>query len=75
MRSDFGSNVYYILSSCPNYDITNFSKSDFPYHPIGANELWRVNVIKELLNVKYGCLKLDCGPNDVNDMILHLTCN
>ena len=75
VRSDFGSNVYYILSSCPNYDITNFSKSDFPYHPISTNELWRVNVIKELLNVKYGCLKLDCGPNDVNDMILHLTCN
>ena len=75
VRSDFGSNVQYLLSQCPNRDISHFNKRDFPYHPINNNNIWRVDLIKELMKVKYNTLSLDYSVLDVNNMILFLTCN
>ena len=75
VRSDFGSNISHILSKCHNNDILNFDKLDFSYHPIANDDVWRVNVIKELMTVKYNFLNLEYDSNDINSMILMLTCN
>ena len=75
VRSDFGSNISHILSKCPNNDISNFNKRDFSYQSITNDDLWRVNVIKELMTVKYNYLNLEYDSIDINTMILMLTCN
>ena len=75
VRSDFGSNYQIISSKCPNNDISNFNKCDFAYHPIANDDLWRVDVIKELMTVKYNYLNLEYDSNDIDTMIFMLTCN
>ena len=75
VRSDFGSNVHYMLLNCAANDISNFNKNDFPYRSINNDDIWRVSVIKELMSVKYSSLNLDYSIADLNNMILMLTCN
>ena len=75
VRSDFGSNVHNILTNCPDNDITNFDKRDFTYEDISNDDAWRVNVIKELMSVKYNHLNLDYDNTDVINMIILLTCH
>ena len=74
VRSDFGSNLNYIVNNCPDNDICNFNVQDFTYHPINNDDVWRVNFIKELMTIKYNYLELDYDAIDINSMILLLTC-
>ena len=78
MRSVTGSNLrnILILTNTANVDDLHPGLvNDIKYHTVEENQMWRIELIRELLDIKYGILCLPEGwSEDALEEILMDTC-
>ena len=71
-----GSNLRNIMLIANKNDINDLDPSDttdIQYYPVSENDEWKVNVVKELTDVKFGLLNLDnFSMKDVREMLDHI---
>ena len=75
MRSTFGMNVYNMCKINNTNDPLTLARNTVEYQPIIDCDLWKVDILKELLNVRKGVLSLDISVTDLNDMIYYISCS
>ena len=68
-RSTFGANILNLCLSNKNMNPLQLSRNNINYSVVPVNELWRVNLIKEILQIFSNNLELDYNTNDLT-MIL-----
>ena len=75
MRSTFGMNVYNMCKINNTNDPLTLARNTVEYQPIIDCDLWKVHILKELLDVRKGVLCLDFSVTDLNDMIYYISCS
>ena len=78
VKSVTGSNLRNILLQTKVMKVKDLHPNvveNIQYHHLGESQMWRVEVIRELLDIKYGNLSLPDGwtESDMQD-ILNITC-
>ena len=75
-RSVTGSNLRNILLLTNKDDISQLQNSDITrivYMPVPDNEMWRIEMLKELIEVKWGDVVIDnFEEGEINEMIEEL---
>ena len=76
-RSTTGRNLRNIMKFCGSRDILEITTQEIAgksYHPIPINEIWRLDIVKELLEIRDDKYELDgWKKEEVNDCIQSLT--
>ena len=72
-RSTTGSNLRNILMLTTKDDISDLVPSDvlqMEYHPVNANDEWRITMVKELIDVKWGQAVIEnLSHREIDDII------
>jgi hypothetical protein len=76
-RSNFGLNIHN-LCLVNNLSISSFLKCKkfaVKYHPISDQELWRINILRELIEFNNSYLISGFSKEEINCMINYIACN
>ena len=78
-RSTTGANLRYIMLRTGKDSIDSLHRSDISdlkYVSLGDNERWKINIIRELINIRDENMKLsEFEDHDVRDMIAYICIN
>ena len=78
VRTVTGSNLRNILMLTNTLQVDDLDQSmvdNIKYHELDENEMWRIGLLKELVNIKHGELNLLEGlSNDDLEAILNFSC-
>ena len=77
MRSTFGCNIMQLCLSAGTFNPLHLRKNMFKYKNIPDTELWRVNILKEILWTRTNILQstLDFTIKELNDIIFSICCD
>ena len=73
-RSTFGNNINRICRLNNTLDISQCSKNSVKYFPINKNDIWRVNILKELIRYDQKHPIQDFSENDIQFIIENVAC-
>ena len=75
-RTTTGSNLRTIMTraGCDTVDQLKAGRGDFEYHPVSEEEVWRINFLKELVEVKHGELSVAGMNMDELEQIMVYLC-
>ena len=74
-RSDFGMNIKNICLVNDNLDILECKKNSVKYFPINDCELWRVNFLKEILELKSSGSTNGFTAQELNELLNYVGCS
>ena len=74
-RSNFGSNIKNICGFTNSSDILFVIKDSVKYFPINDNELWRVNLLKDLLSLRNDNELPGFSIDEINFLIENTACD
>ena len=74
-RSIFGLNIRNICLQNNNANILDCKKYAVKYFPIPENELWRVNILKELIELKESHFVNGFSNDELMYIINNIACN
>ena len=72
VQSITGSNIRNILLLLNKDDLSQVAPSDtlsLTYNQVDKNEQWRIQFLKELIEIKHGNLRIDLEPDEIDLMI------
>ena len=72
VQSIIGSNIQNILLLLHKDDRSQVAPSEtlsLAYHQVENNEQWRIQFLKELIEIKHGNLRVDLEPDEIDLMI------
>ena len=75
VRSITGSNLRNIKLLLDNYNLSIIDSKSVQYHPVKEDDKWKVNCVKELIDVLHGDLSINFDRKDVEQMIEALCTN
>ena len=76
MRSTFGSNIMHLCLTEGNFNPLFMCKNTLKYKELPNNELWRVDLVKEIVMIrkKLSQSNLDFNINELNDILFYICC-
>ena len=79
VRSVTGRNLRSILlltDKCKVKDITIHDVNSIRYHPVTDNNIWRVNFVQELVNIRHGQQSVEWFKiEELNEILRHICVN
>ena len=76
VRSITGSNlrnIVLLLGQDDDFKPTPIDSRSIKYHPVQHDDLWKIDCLKELIEVQHGDLSLDFDRNEIEEMISFLS--
>lgn len=64
-RSTFGANILKLCISNNDFNPLNLNKNSLKYHEIPEDQIWRVDIIKEIVDVLHYNLEIDFNNTDL----------
>ena len=65
-------NIRLLLGKDDNQNLYPSDARDVKYHQAGAEDLWKINLLKELIEVKHGNLNTGLNNDEIEEIIEHL---
>ena len=78
VRSITGSNwrnIILLLEQKDDYKLAHIDSRCIKYHPVQDDDLWKVDCLKELIEVQHGNLTLDFDKNEIIHLLIKLYLN
>ena len=73
-RSNFGSNINHICQLNNTLDILQCRRNSVKYFPINENDIWRINMLKELIRYDQEFPLHGFTENEINFLIENVAC-
>ena len=75
VQSITGSNIRKILDLLKKEDLSQIAPMDtlaLNYHPISEDNLWRIKLLKELIDLQHGELTVNLTPDEIQHMVIDI---